>query len=349
MDYYQVLGVSKDSSQEEIKKAFRKLAHQFHPDKGGDEEKFKQINEAYQILGNKEKRAQYDQFGSNFQGFQGQGGFQGTQGFDFGNIDLEDLVGDFFSFGRKKRKDVNKGQDIEVAIEIELKDTLKGVLRTIDIEKKLVCQRCDGSGAEAGSKVKECFSCRGTGEVQQMKRTLLGNITRYIICPECNGQGKIPEKPCNVCKGEGRIKDKEKIDIHVPAGVDTGQTIKITSKGEAGKRGAEPGDLYIKLFVKPHPLFIRKGDDIITEKEITFSQASLGDDIEIPTLEGKDMILKVPSGTESGKVFRMSKKGIPHFTGWGTGDLYIKLIVKTPKKLSRKQKELLEKLREQGI
>ena len=291
-------------------------------------------------MGNEEKRTQYDQFGNNFSNFQGT---QGFQGFDF---DIGDMFGDFFGFGKK---DINKGKDIEIDIQIDLQDTLKAINRTIDLKKNYTCQRCHGSGAEQGSNVKECFSCRGTGHVQQVRRSILGNITRRTICPECHGQGRIPEKPCNVCKGEGRIIEREKIDIHIPAGVDTGQVIKMSGMGEAGKRGGQEGDLYIKILVKPHPVFIREGDNLIIEKEISFSQASLGDEVDIPTLEGKPIILKVPAGTESGKVLRIIKKGIPNFSGWGIGDLYVKLNIQIPKKLNRKQKELLEKLKKEGI
>lgn len=204
-------------------------------------------------------------------------------------------------------------------------------------------------GAEPGTKINECFSCGGTGEVQQVKRTFLGSFTRYTTCPECGGEGKRPEKPCNVCKGEGRVKAEEKIKIFIPAGVDTNQVIKVEGKGEAGKRGAKPGDLYVRIFVKSHPVFQRKGDDLYIGLQISFSQAALGDEIETQILDGSKILLKVPEGTESGKILRISGKGITHFSGYGRGNLYVELIVKTPKKLSKKQKELLEKLKEAGI
>ena len=359
-DYYQILGVSKEASQEDIKKAYRKLAHKYHPDKGGDEKKFKEISEAYQILGSKKKRTQYDKFGRVFEGGQGFGqdfggfdpgafwGSQGAQGFD--SINLEDLFEEFFGFGRKsKRKDINQGRDIEVKMGIDLKDTLQGLKKKITIPKKVVCPRCQGSGGEPGTRIKECFSCRGTGQVQQMKKTFLGTITRYVVCPECEGKGKIPENLCNVCKGEGRIDSEEQIDIYIPLGVDSGQTIKFPGKGEAGRRGGKAGNLYVRIFVEPHPLFKRKGDDLYFSLPISFSQASLGDEIELPTLEGKKILMKVPIGTESGKIFKISKKGIPHFSGWGRGNLYVELIVKIPRKLTKKQKELLEELGKEGL
>jgi len=237
-DYYQVLGIPNEASQDEIKKAYYKLAHKHHPDKGGDEKKFKEINEAYQVLSDKEKRSQYDRFGRTFEGaaepgsdFQWAWGrpetdFEDAFRTDFG--DLGDIVEEIFGFGApKRRKDIKRGKDIEVGIEISLEDVLRGKEKEIFLNKQVACSRCSGSGAEPGTKINECFSCRGTGEVQQVKRTFLGSFTRYTTCPECGGEGKRPEKPCNVCKGEGRVKDEEKIKIFIPAGVDTNQVIKV--------------------------------------------------------------------------------------------------------------------------
>ncbi len=360
MDYYQTLGVSKDATQEEIKKAFRKLAHKYHPDKGGDEKKFKEVAEAYQVLGNSKKKAQYDKFGNVFDdvGNNGQGGFNGfdfsgfTQGQSagFDGVDLGDIFGDLFGFNkRQSRKNINQGRDIEMSIKVELKDVLKEINRTVSLDKFVSCSRCDGIGGEPNSKIKECFSCRGTGWVQQMRR--LGPVTfsQDIVCPECKGDGKIPEKPCNVCQGEGRLKEREQIPISIPAGVDTGQTLKVDGAGEAGRRGGEPGDLYIKILVKEHPIFQRRGDDLFASLPIPFSLAALGGEIASPTLDGGETVLKVPHGSESGKVLRLSGKGIPHFTGWGTGNLYFELFVNTPKKTNRKQKDLLEQLKKQGL
>ncbi len=362
MDYYEVLGVTKSASQDEIKKAFHKLAHKYHPDKGGDEKKFKEINEAYQVLSDAQKRQQYDQFGKGFDQMGGAGA--GNQQWDFNwswqnqntNVDFEDL-GDifenFFSFGgggrRAARKDVRKGKDIQVDIEVNLEDTLKPFNKKITLSKHILCDRCHGKGAEPGTNINECFSCRGTGQVQQVKKTILGSYTSFAVCPECHGEGTKPEKPCNVCKGDGRVKGQETIDFVIPAGVDNNQVIEIEGRGEAGKKGGKPGDLYVRVFVKENPVFERKGDDLYLAEEIAYSQAILGDEIEIPALEGTNILMIVPAGTESGKVLRISGKGIPHFGGYGRGNLYVELLIKTPKKITREQKDLLHKLKEKGL
>jgi len=368
MDYYEVLGVAKTASQDEIKKAFHKLAHKYHPDKGGDEKKFKEINEAYQVLSDKQKRAQYDRFGRVFENGQpggdwnwawGNSSARSEQGeafnFDFG--DVGEIFEDFFNFGGKRRykKDVKKGRDIQVDIEIELSQVLKQTFEKIILNKYVVCHRCQGSGAEPGTKTKECFSCRGSGQVQQVKKTIFGSYTTFATCPECHGEGTRPEKFCNVCKGEGRVKADEEIEIAIPAGVDSEQILRLEEKGDAGKRGGKPGDLYVRIFVKKHPVFERKGDDLYTDSEISFSQAVLGDEIEVGTLDPSTssgqakILLQVPAGTESGKIFKISGKGIPHFSGFGKGNLYIALKVKTPKKLTKEQKKLLDELRKNGL
>ncbi|MCX6724012.1 MAG: molecular chaperone DnaJ [Candidatus Staskawiczbacteria bacterium] len=374
MDYYEVLGITKSASQEEIKKAFHKLAHKYHPDKGGDEKKFKEINEAYQVLSDSAKRAQYDQYGRVFdgnEGFSAQGGpasgwnwawgnpsasaGRGEDGveFDFENVGeiFEEFFGGGFGGGgrRSNKKDARKGKDIQVDVEIALERTLKESIEKISLAKQVVCHRCQGVGAEPGSKVKECFSCRGTGQVQQVKKTIFGSYTTLATCPECKGEGTIPEKPCNVCKGEGRIKGEETIEVHIPAGIDTNQVIRVDGKGEAGKKGAKAGNLFARISVKQHPVFERRGDDLFSQSEISFSQAALGDEIEIKSLEGTNILLEVPTGTESGKVLRISGKGIPHFGGFGKGNLYIELKIKTPKKLSKRQKELLDQLHQEGL
>jgi molecular chaperone DnaJ len=366
MDYYEVLGVAKTATQDEIKKAFHKLAHKYHPDKGGDEKKFKEINEAYQVLSDQQKRAQYDQYGRVFENGQpGTGGNPfGDQGFnwawgsrpqgeefEFDVGDIGDIFSEFFGGARPGRgkKDTKRGKDIQVDVEINLERTLKESTEKINLAKQVVCHRCNGTGAEAGTKIKECFSCRGTGQVQQVKKTIIGSYTTVATCPECKGEGTIPEKPCNVCKGEGRTKGEEMIEVIIPAGIDSNQVIRIDGKGEAGKRGGKAGNLFVRIFVKQHPIFERRVDDLFSQSEISFSQAALGDEIGIKSLEGTNILLQVPAGTESGKIFKLSGKGIPHFNGYGRGNFYVELNIKTPKKLSRQQKELFDRLRAEGL
>ncbi|MFA5715455.1 MAG: molecular chaperone DnaJ [Candidatus Paceibacterota bacterium] len=358
-DYYKILGVEKGASSEDIKKAYYKLAHQYHPDKkGGDEAKFKEVNEAYQTLSDKDKRAQYDRFGTTFTGGQQQGGFNqninwedimGNMG-GFGGIeDIFEMFGEGFGTSRKKPKDVRKGKNLEVLLELDLESILHNQEKEIFITKNVKCSRCEGSGAEPGTNVKECFTCRGAGRVQQIRRTIFGTISQQVICPECHGEGVKPEKPCNVCHGEGRVRKEEKIKVNIPAGVDNNQIIKVKGKGEAGKRGGEDGDLYARIAIKQHKIFERSGDDIYIKQNITFSQATLGDKIKIPTLEKENIIVSVPNGTESGKILKVSKRGIPHFSGIGRGNLYIQLNVETPEKITRRQRELLEELKKEGL
>jgi len=347
-DYYKTLGVNKGASQEQIKKAYYKLAHKHHPDKKhGDGEKFKQINEAYQVLSNKDKREQYDRFGQSFDG--AGHGFGFSQGFGSGaQFDLSDILEEFFA-PQAQKMDFRRGKDIIIDIEIPLQATLKDFKKRVSLRKLVICSRCNSTGAEPGTKVKECFSCRGTGQVQQIKRTFLGSITRHIICPECKGQGQNPESPCNVCKGQGRTMQQQEIDINIPAGMDSNQVLRFAGKGNAGKRGGRPGDLLARVLIKSHKIFERRGDDLYTSKNISLSQSGLGDEIEVETLQEKTILLKIPAGTESGKVFRIAGKGIPYFQGFGKGDLYIEIRVKTPNKLTKKQKQALQELQKQGL
>ena len=362
-DYYQILGVPREATQDDIKKAYRKLAHQYHPDKGGDGQKFKEVSEAYRVLSDAEKKQQYDQFGRVFEGggeqpgwdfgfgqdFSAEGG--PASGWDFDSFgDMGEVFGEMFGFGSSRRKkDLKRGRDLEIEMEIPLEAVLSGETKEISLEKGILCSRCQGKGAEPGTPINECFSCRGTGEVQQIRKTILGSFTRVAICPECGGEGYRPSKPCNVCRGEGRIKGEDRIKVSVPAGVDTNQVIKIEGRGEAGRKGGKPGDLYVRILIKKHSVFKRRGDDLHVAAPVSFSQASLGGEVEVPGLDGKTILLKVPEGIESGKVLRISGKGIPHFSGFGKGDLYVELLVKTPKKLTKRQKELMEELKNAGL
>jgi len=360
-DYYKILGVAKNATEDDIKKAYRHLAHKYHPDKGGDAARFKEVSEAYQVLSDTDKKAQYDNFGRVFEEAPGQGfrGFQwgwGTPhehdaeefGDGFGvDFDIGEIFEDFF--GAKTAKDTKAGRDIEVELAVPLEATLKGREEVINLTKFVTCTRCQGVGAEPSTKVKECFSCRGQGQVQQIKRTVFGAFTRVGLCPECKGEGLIPEHPCNVCKGEGRIQREDAIKVQIPPGVDSNQILKVAGKGDVGRKKGRTGDLYIRVFVKPHSVFKRKGDDLHVKMPILFSQAALGDEIEVPTIEGTKILLTIPRGIESGKVLKISGKGIPHFSGLGRGNMLVEIEVVTPKKLTREQKELLEKLKNQGL
>lgn len=369
-DYYKTLGVEKGASQEEIKKAFRKLAHQHHPDKtGGDETKFKEINEAYQVLGNEEKRKQYDQFGSDFQsqgGFGGgaswedfmraarQGGGQGFggQGVEFDMGDLGDIFGDIFGFGGGRSRGGRRGsrraqgQDIEARMEITLDEAYHGVSKEVEFYKVVKCQKCKGHGAEPGTEIKDCSRCGGSGQVEQIQQTILGAMRMAAVCPECQGEGKRYEKLCTDCGGQGVAKENVKTKVEIPAGVQTGQTLRVEGAGEAGRRGGKSGDLYIQIKVKNDPRYNREGDDLMTSIEISPAQAVLGTTQEIGIIEGGSGELKIPSGTASGKIFKIKGKGMPHLNAGGRGDLLVEVTVNIPKKLNSKEKELYQKLAE---
>ena len=352
-DYYKILGVSKNASAEKIKKAFREWAHKYHPDKnGGNADQFKEINEAHQVLGNPEKRQQYDQFGTTFEQAQGQGGFSGFDGFrDFSGFangfDMGDLgemfgFGDIFGGGRKKTR-ASRGRDIEVEMQIDFREAIFGTEKVLEMYKPSICKNCGGSGADPGSKVVVCSKCGGAGRVQAVQRTFLGNIQSVITCDKCNGVGKITEKECSVCRGKGVGRDNQKLKLKIPAGIDDGETIKLSGEGEAAEHGGKSGDLFVVVKVKPDKEFKRKKDEILSKVGVSFAQAALGEKIEIETLDGK-IKLTIPSGTQSGQIFRLKGKGVPHLNSYGRGDHLIEVAVVTPTNLSRRQKELLEEL-----
>lgn len=361
-DYYEILGVGKNASHEEIKKAFRKLAHQYHPDKaGGNEAKFKEINEAYQVLGNEEKRKQYDQYGTTFDqaGFQQQYGVnwddfirQAASGFsasgDFGFGDLGDIFGDLFStgggdfgFGRQRTVRRKKGHDISIDMTLEFHEAVFGVGKEVKLYKTVKCPHCHGNGAEPGTKIKTCQSCHGQGIVEQVQRSFFGMIRSQTVCPTCQGEGSSYETACRECHGKGRVRKTETLMIKVPAGIADSQTMRFSGQGEAGERGGRTGDLYVSFHVKPDKRFQREEDDIVSQVEITFPQAALGATVEIETLDGSKQ-LKIPSGIQSGKIIKLSNLGVPILGTHQRGDHLIEIIVKTPTHLSRKQKKLLE-------
>lgn len=361
-DYYKILGINQNASLPEIKQAFRKLAHKYHPDKeGGDAQKFKEINAAYRALSDPEKRKMYDQYGSKFEQAQAQGGYQGfdfndfasyadamkedrSGSFDFGG--LGDIFGDLFGgsrgFGRET-KSAYQGRDIQVRLTIDFKEAIFGTEKEIRFERYLRCSKCNGKGLEPGSKMVVCSTCHGKGEIIQTQSTFLGNFKSRSICPECHGQGNVPKKKCHYCYGQGRVKEFSKIKIKIPAGINSNQTIRFPGHGEAGQLGGGQGDLYILVIVRPDSFFQRHGENIFSEQEISISQAILGDKVKVKTLYD-EVSLKIPAGTSSGQEFRLRGKGVAK-----KGDQIIKIKIKIPKRLNSRQKKLLEELSEEGM
>ena len=369
-DYYKTLGVEKSATADEVKKAFRKKAHEHHPDKGnGNADKFKEVNEAYQVLGNDKKRKQYDQFGTSFEGMGGQAAYDagfnwsdafrqggaGGGGFRQGSYninidDLGDIFGDFFGGGQRQQATRRnyKGRDIEAGINITLEEAIFGIEKTLDISKNILCEKCKGNGAEPGTKISGCKPCGGSGQVNKTQNTFFGTFRTAAVCEACMGEGKKPEKECAKCHGNGIVRGKERVKVGIPAGISTGETVRLTSKGEAGLKGSTAGDLYITVRVLPHKIFNREGDNLHTTKTIKFSQASLGDKVQIETLDGK-VSLKIPAGTPTGRQFNIKNKGSHKLRGRGRGDLIVEVKVEVPDNLSRKQKKLLEDLEKEGL
>lgn len=351
-DYYEILGVSRDADETELKKAYRRLAKKYHPDMNPNdkeaEAKFKEINEAYAVLSDPQKRKQYDMYGHaglNGNGFEGFGGFGG---FDFG---FEDIFDTFFGgspFGRssaRKRSAPQRGADLKYSLEISFNEAAFGTTKDITISRMQLCHVCGGSGSKPGTSPKVCSHCNGTGEVRHVQATPFGQIVNMRVCEVCRGEGTIITDPCSECHGNGRVKKTSRISINIPAGIDDGQTISLRGEGEPGIKGGPPGDLYVTIRVKPHPIFKREGYDVICEIPITFTQAALGAELDIPTLEGT-MKYTIPEGTQTGTVFRLKNKGIKHLRSNAKGDQIIKVHVEVPTKLSARQKELLKEFAE---
>jgi molecular chaperone DnaJ len=353
-DYYKVLGVDKKASKEEIKKAYKTLAKKFHPDinKASDAtEKFKEINEAASVLGDEQKRSQYDQVGDADAYRQA----SGSQGFDPNNFGFRDMgedfdFGDVFdmffggggggSFSRRTRHDYS-GSDLRFDLTLDLQDVSKGVEKTILIPRLEACPDCNGNGVRNESDIAICGICKGSGRAVRTRRTPFGMFQTTSTCDNCHGEGKILKNPCKTCKGKGRLQKEAKIKINIPAGVEEGTRLRVSDEGDSGTRGYGSGDLYVVIHLRPHKLFSRDGDDIYMETPISFTQATLGDTIEIPTLEGNAK-LKIPPVTQSHTVFRLKGYGLPHLNRYGKGDQNVRVIVKTPEELTKKQKELLE-------
>ncbi len=368
-DYYKTLGIARNASKDEIKKAYRKLAHQYHPDKGGDEARFKEVSEAYHILSDDQKRSQYDQFGSVFEGGRGgdqySGGFQWPGGFrvDFGEggmpgsnrgeFDFSDIFEDFLGMGfgsgggGRTRTHERKGKDIQIDLEILFEESILGVKKDIELGKLSRCTRCSGSGGEPGSKAKTCPTCQGKGNVQKTQRTFLGSFTQVSTCPECLGAGTRPETICRQCRGKGVEQRVEQLEIFVPRGIRDGEILKITGKGEASLSGGVAGDLYAHIHVLSHKIFRRQGEDIIMALPVKLSQAILGDSVEVNAVDGA-IKLKIPEGTQAGDILKVRGKGAYQPSGYGRGDLLVEIKVEVPRKASKKVKELAENLKKEG-
>jgi len=359
-DYYNTLGVDKNATDDEIKKAYRKLALKYHPDRNKEnkqaEEKFKEAAEAYEVLSDSKKRAQYDRFGEDgLKGaFSGRGGGFSWEDFShqgdfediFGNIFGSSIFGDFFggrSSRRERRSTGQRGNDLRINLKLTLEEIAKGVEKTIKIRKQKPCTACSGTGAKSGTGKTTCHNCGGTGEVHTQSRSFFGTFINVQACPACGGEGKIISDPCTSCNGTGRTRETETITVNVPAGVSTGNYIPLKGQGDIGPRGGPAGDIIVFIEEAEHELFERQEDDVVYELPISFTQAALGDSVEVPTLNGRAR-LKIPAGTQSGKIFRMRGKGIQHLNSGGAGDQLVRVWIWTPKTVSRSERKLLEEL-----
>jgi len=358
-DYYEILGIVRSASKEDVKKAYRKLAHKFHPDKkGGDESKFKEINEAYYVLGDEKRRSEYDRFGKvhwGAGGFSAQGGpasgwedvwrdFGSGQG-GFGG-DFTDIFDTIFGSGLSGERRRKRGRDISIDIVVSFSESVFGANRKVLLTKSGVCKSCGGSGAESGSEKSSCDVCGGSGTVREARKSFFGTFTSLSECRKCRGRGEVIKNPCKTCSGEGVLRQEEEIEIGVPAGILDGEMIRISGAGEAARLGSA-GDLYVKIHVESHPDFWREGSNIMTNFEIPLSDALLGQDKVLNALDGKIKI-KIPQGVDSGDVLRVKGRGVPKHAG-ARGDLLIRIKVKNPKKLSKKAKELIEELKKEGF
>ena len=355
-DYYEVLGVEKNAAEAEIKKAYRKLAAKYHPDVNHDadaEDKFKEINEAYEVLSDPDKKARYDQFGfagvdPNFNAAAGGnpfgGGFGGFSGFG----DLGDIFGDFFGGGASRSRSANaprKGENIVVQVDLSFEEAAFGTKKEVSVGRIETCDRCGGSGAASGTTAETCDRCGGSGQVHVTQNFMGMTMQSSAACPKCGGKGRIIRTPCTRCKGKGKIRRTQKIQVDIPAGVDDGQTVRVREQGSAGSNGGANGDLLVAVSIRPHPLFKREGANVLCEMPISFTQAACGAEIEVPTLDGK-VRYNVPEGTQTGATFRLRGKGIPYVGYKNRGDQYVTVVVETPTHLNKEQKELLKRFEE---
>jgi molecular chaperone DnaJ len=342
-DYYEVLGLPRNASPEDIKKAFRKLAFQYHPDRNKDDgasEKFKEVNEAYEVLSDADKRSSYDRFGHA--GAEGVFGGRGFEGFDFGGFG--DIFEAFFGgTGTTARQTSRRGNDLRYSVSLTFEEAALGCEKEIEISRTELCSTCRGTRARPGSQPTRCTTCDGTGQVRRVQRSLFGQFINTSVCPQCRGEGKIVTDPCPDCRGSGFQKHKRKIMVKLPTGIDDGNGIRLTGEGDAGFRGGSPGNLYVVVTVKKHRFFTREGDNIIYELPVNFAQAALGAEVIVPTLYG-EVKLKIHAGSQTGRVFKLRDKGVPHLHGMGRGDQLVLLRVVTPESLSKEQRRLFEEL-----
>ncbi len=361
-DYYEVLGVDRGASDDEIKRAYRRLAVKYHPDKNPDdpkaEEKFKEVTEAYEVLRDREKRRLYDQYGHaglSGQGGFGGGGFQGGHEFDlsdalrafmrdFGGFGFEDVFsgGGGRSRGQRGRR---RGRDLQIKVKLSLEEIAEGVTKTIKLRKQIACSACGGSGARAGSRPRTCTECGGQGRIRRVQRTLLGQFVNVVTCPACHGEGKVIADPCPDCRGTGVVRGEETVKVKIPAGVSSGNYITLKSQGDAGEHGGPAGDVFVVVEEKENDLFERHGDDLLITLPVLPSDLALGAKVEVPTVSGR-VSMKIPAGTHSHKIFRIPNRGIPHLHGPGRGDQLVRVVAWTPQKLSREEREHFERLRE---
>ena len=358
-DYYEILDVGRDASEDEIKRSYRKLAVKYHPDKNpgnkSAEELFKEATEAYEVLKDPQKRQLYDQYGHAGLRGAGAGGFGGFESFDLGDAlraFMRDFGGfgfdDIFGFGGSRSgRDAGpqRGQDLQVKLSLTLEEIAAGIEKTLKIKRLVGCDSCSGTGAEAGSSRKTCPTCSGNGQIRKVSRSLFGQFVNIQTCPHCRGEGQIIEKVCSRCAGNGLVNGQTSIKVKIPAGVSAGNYIAVTGSGNHGPRGGPPGDVLVIIDEKEHDHFTRRGDDIVCEMPLSFSQATLGAEIEVPALDGKAN-LKIPAGTQSGKIFMIRNKGIPHLNGYGSGNELVRVVIWTPTKLSDEEKTLFKKLAE---
>lgn len=346
-DYYDVLGVAREATPDEIKKAFRRLAMQYHPDRNkeaGAEARFKQVNEAYEVLSDPEKRAMYDRYGHA--AAQGDNPFaRGFDGFGFGG--LGDIFDAFFGGqqGRAQRGP-QRGADVRRTVTISFEDAVFGIEREIEVMTAEICTACNGLRAEPGTQPERCGTCNGTGELRKVQQSIFGQFVNVAMCDRCRGEGRVVGTPCRNCKGVGREKRKRKLSVKIPGGVDHGSQMRLSGEGEIGANGGPRGNLYVQINVKPHDVFQRDEDDLLLELELSIAQASLGDEVQVPTIEGEPHTLRVPAGTQTGEVFIVRGKGVPHLRGSARGDMIVRASVVTPKGLTKEQKDLLKRLAE---